>query len=219
MPMIRYMARAADRLRQRGIVDTAIYSGHIARKAVASAYIDLRYLRRLARDRHAQELPGVRPTMHTDYDILNELFDLVPIGADDVLVDVGCGEGRVIAGWLSRGLRNPMFGIEINPRAATLAKSRLKRWPNVAILQGDASETVPSTATLFYLFNTLPTEPLSRLEQRARSIPQARVLIYNFLEPDISCFDSAFWQRDDFSDSTHWKQYRAVLFTRLKTYT
>jgi hypothetical protein len=46
---------------------------------------------------------GAYNVVNTPYAVLPQIF-AGRIGRDDVLVDVGCGKGRVINWWLSRGL-------------------------------------------------------------------------------------------------------------------
>ena len=80
---------------------------------------------------------------------------------DDVLVDVGCGRGRVINHWLKLGLKNKIYGLEIDPSEATKTARRLQKWKNVSIRCGNAIEILPGDATLVYLFNPF-TETLMR---------------------------------------------------------
>lgn len=61
---------------------------------------------------------GANGVYHTDYSVINTIFSLVPIGEQDVLVDVGCGKGRVINYWLSQGYTNKMVGLELDPQVA-----------------------------------------------------------------------------------------------------
>src|SRR5262245_7544268 len=102
---------------------------------------------------HAHQ--GAYFTLSTDYPQLKIVFrsDRVPITADDVLVDVGCGKGRVINYWLMSGHRNRMVGIEIDDDIARLPRRRLRRYPNVSILTGDAVALLPADGTKFYLWN------------------------------------------------------------------
>ncbi len=73
------------------------------------------------------------------------------------LVDVGCGSGGVLAWWLQHGFaHNTLTGIEVNRGLAAWARRRFRSHPQVRILSGDAVRmvsTLPSTRTLFYLFN------------------------------------------------------------------
>jgi Methyltransferase domain len=111
---------------------------------------------------------GINGTQSTDYLQLELLFkaERVPIGDADVLVDVGCGKGRVINFWLRCGHRNPMIGIEIDPEIANLARQRLRRYPNVTILTGDVVDNLPPGATKFYLWNPFGSQAMRRFKAR-----------------------------------------------------
>ncbi len=70
-----------------------------------------------------------------------------------MLVDIGCGKGRVINFWLHQGLTNRLIGLELDPDVATAAQQRLAPYRNVQIIVGDAIENLPTDGTLFYLYN------------------------------------------------------------------
>lgn len=95
---------------------------------------------------------GVQDTANTDYGVLPLIFRDV-IQDSDVLVDIGSGKGRVINWWLSRGLRNSIFGIELDKRVASAAQRRLRRYTNVKIICGDAISKLPANGTIFYIYN------------------------------------------------------------------
>jgi len=50
------------------------------------------------------------------------------ITPSDVLVDIGCGKGRVINWWLGLGLGNRIIGLEIEELLAIEARKRLQRY-------------------------------------------------------------------------------------------
>jgi precorrin-6B methylase 2 len=77
------------------------------------------------------------------------------IEPNDVLVDVGCGKGRVTNWWLSQGLRNRMVGIELDPDVASATEKRLRRFSNVTILNEDATAWMPDDASP----RSLPASP------------------------------------------------------------
>lgn len=95
---------------------------------------------------------GAHSTENSSYSSLKQIFDGV-IKSDDVLVDVGCGRGRVINWWLSQGLRNRIVGIELDENIANQTRHRLRRFENVEIIAGDALEQLPRDASLIYLYN------------------------------------------------------------------
>ncbi len=91
--------------------------------------------------------------VNSDYAALDAVFP-GRISPDDVLVDVGCGRGRVINWWLANGCRNSrIYGLEYDPEVAAITSRRLARYPNVTIVEGDALEHLPADATLMYLYN------------------------------------------------------------------
>jgi len=102
------------------------------------------------------EETGAWGTSSVDYYQMPRLFSAAhgtAIKPSDVLVDVGCGRGRVINWWLSLGLGNSIYGIELDPKFAHEAARRLKSYRNVRIIEGNAIDNIPQDATLFFLFN------------------------------------------------------------------
>ena len=101
-----------------------------------------------SRQRHL----GSHNVANTPYSVLPPMF-AGRVRAGDVLVDVGCGKGRVINWWLSQGLRNRIVGLEMDPEIAAATAKRLRRHSNVTIINADATTSVPGDATLLYLYN------------------------------------------------------------------
>lgn len=99
---------------------------------------------------------GAHGTSSADYYQLRKIFcaeNGIAITPDDVLVDVGCGRGRVLNWWLSLGLGNKIVGIELDERFATEAAHRLQKYSNVSVLCGDAVQLMPEDGTIFHVFN------------------------------------------------------------------
>jgi precorrin-6B methylase 2 len=120
---------------------------------------------------------GANAPGNSDYEVLAQVFDC-RISPDDVLVDVGCGRGRVLNYWLSLGLRNRIYGLEIDHDIALKAARRLRRWPNVSILCGDATRLVPQDASVLYLFNPFQEPVIKRFEEAVRHLPRLRLIVY-----------------------------------------
>src|SRR5262245_8164312 len=76
---------------------------------------------------------GANLTMSADYYHLDKVFAQsgVVVRGEDVLVDIGCGKGRVINYWLDQGYRNRMIGLELDEQITAVARKRLGRYPNV----------------------------------------------------------------------------------------
>jgi hypothetical protein len=130
-----------------------------ARRVLRSTVLDLRcgaYLGGRGPWRYAAS--GALWTQSTPYEALEAIFSAIPIGPEEVLVDVGCGQGRVIHYWLLSGLRNRMIGLEIDPEVAAATAQRFRRRPNVEIRAGDALTALPRDGTIWYLGNPFSRE-------------------------------------------------------------
>jgi SAM-dependent methyltransferase len=138
---------------------------------------------------------GASRVQSTSYAALARLHarNDIRIAPDDVLVDVGCGRGRVINWWLSRGWRNRMVGLELVPRIAGETAERLRRFPNVEIRCGDAVQTVPPEGTFFYLYNPFDAPVMSRfadaLLARADRPRELRIVYFNCRHLDVFADD------------------------------
>jgi SAM-dependent methyltransferase len=115
---------------------------------------DLRFGKVLAGQQpSAGEHVGARPVVNSDYAAL-ELIFRGRLTSDDVLVDVGCGRGRVLNWWLANGFRHSrIVGLEYDPAVAAATKARLAKYPNVTVIQGNALDHLPEDATVMYLYN------------------------------------------------------------------
>ncbi len=135
-----------------------------------NAAIDIRYGELLGgkiETRYA--LLGAYNTENSDYAALSYVFEN-RIKDSDVLVDIGCGKGRVINWWLSRGLRNRIVGIELDERIANQTRQRLRQYKNVTIIAGDAVQNIPAEGTLFYLYNPFAEHVMEAFKRRLMSL-------------------------------------------------
>lgn len=136
---------------------------------IRTLVLDLRYGGYCGGTRAARlGYPGAAATMSTDYHHLDQLFRRAGIRVDpsDVLVDIGCGKGRVINYWLARGYTNRIVGLELDPDVADSVRRRTRSRPNVVIITGDAVENLPGDGTIFYAFNPFDAAVMSRLKAR-----------------------------------------------------
>lgn len=156
---------------------------------VRNLLLDLRFggfLGGSVKTAHAQL--GAYDVSNSDYKALSYLFENRILPAD-VLVDVGCGKGRVLNWWLSRGLTNLLIGLELDERLARRVGTRLRKFPNVRIIGGDAIEHIPVNGTVFYLFNPFDAGVMVRLRDRLEGLePRDRRLIlvyYNCVHIEV----------------------------------
>lgn len=184
--------RAFRRAKTRGVRDTLGYSFRVVQKRLRAAKLDLRYGGRLSgTDQQWTHNPeGRYANAPTDIYALDAMFDRVPISDSDVVVDVGCGDGRVIADLLSRGIESRIIGIELLKDAVEVAARRFRRYPNVQIIHGDGTKAHPE-GTLFYLCNPFSAEPAKAFEQSIRG-RDVRVVYYNFMH--LEAFRPEHWR-------------------------
>ena len=172
------------------------------RRLLENVRLDLRYGGRvlggaIANPGNAQ---GFFHTANTDYRVLSRYFAALELREDDVIVDVGCGKGRLFNFLLSLGVRNRAIGIEINPAVARFTRRRLRRYPQFEIVEANVLELPAIPGTVLFLFNPFSREImarfLARLETRStggesRGRP---VVLYRNAE-DLDLFQqSGFWR-------------------------
>lgn len=134
---------------------------------------------------------------NSDYGAVAETFGRTTIGRDDVIVDVGCGKGRVINYLLSRKTKNRIVGVELDPDIAQSTAHRLRRYRNVTILTGNILDLWPEDATLFYLYNPFGEDVVRSVSQRLKIHPRRFTVIY------YNCVHRAIFEREGFSVEFH----------------
>ncbi|MFA7348744.1 MAG: class I SAM-dependent methyltransferase [Desulfurivibrionaceae bacterium] len=98
-----------------------------------------------------------QPTMALSF---NRLLDTVPLPPDSVLVDFGCGKGRVLLLAVLRGIRKAV-GIEFSPELCAIARNNIKIVEqatgsrlNVAVIEGDVTQyVIEDDQNVFFFFN------------------------------------------------------------------
>jgi hypothetical protein len=189
--------------------------GHIAGKLRALPWVarnlalDLRYGGSLAGTIDSR-FRGASAVTNSQYSVLPHIF-AGRIGANDVLVDVGCGKGRVINWWLSQGLRNRIVGIELDPAVASATASRLRRFANVSIVNEDATTWMPDDATLAYMYSPFGAAVLGRFKDHIAERFEGRGITALYWNPQ---FVDIFF--DDPRFSTHMVDLVSVLDPRIE---
>ena len=119
------------------------------------------------------------PWGNSDYLVLRAIFE-GRVQDGDLLVDVGCGRGRVLNHWLGLRKNVDIVGIEIDPEIASETRRRLGRFANVTVLAGDAAEALPADASLLYLFNPFNGHVMERFKRSvSERCPSATLLYYH----------------------------------------
>ncbi len=109
-------------------------------------------------------------------------LDRVPMNPGDLLVDIGCGDGRVLRGARRRyGVR--ALGFEVNPIAYLMARLRTFGMKGIEIRYSDFWKSALDEADVVfcYLFPDVMKRVADKLEMELR--PGARVVSCNFPLP------------------------------------
>lgn len=98
---------------------------------------------------------GATQTQSTDYRLLDEMFEIVRMRDEDVLLDVGCGEGRVLSYLYLQGFRGKIIGIELDPEIAQIARKRLEGLESIEVFTGNVFDRpdLVARATALFAFN------------------------------------------------------------------
>lgn len=86
---------------------------------------------------------GAHDTSSSFYFVLSGLFRKYPVKDSDVLVDVGCGRGRVITWWLRKGYKNRIISVELDEVIATETGTTFRKHENVEIRCGNIVDCIP----------------------------------------------------------------------------
>ncbi len=141
-------------------------------------------------------------TVSTNYEELEIIFlQKISLQPDDVIIDVGCGKGRVFSYLLYKGFTNKMIGYEINQMVGSKTKKRLSRFKNVEIRCDNIFDDFPRQGNIFYLYNPFKEAMVTEFMHRILEITDRNpIVIYNnpihlgiFDNENFSCevFDTA----------------------------
>lgn len=179
-----YLGRIKARISAEGYARTfqygAMVGADIVKACLRDAYLDLTYSGRLLGGNQTSAFSdlGANDVYHTDYSAMPLIFRNAAISPDDVLVDVGCGKGRVINYWLSTNPGNRIYGLELDPALAAATARQFASRANVRIIAGDAVENLPPEGTVFYFYNPFSEEKVRRFEQKLKTTAGAATVIY-----------------------------------------
>lgn len=98
-----------------------------------------------------------QPTMALSF---NRLLDTIPLPSESVLVDFGCGKGRVLLLAALRGIKKAV-GIEFSPELCEIARNNVRiveqatgSCLNISVIEGDVTHyEIEDDQNIFFLFN------------------------------------------------------------------
>src|SRR4030042_5156614 len=86
--------------------------------------------------------------------LIDTFFELAPVTADDVVYDLGCGDGRLLFSALERGAGR-CVGIDIDPDCVSTAREEAKKRgldQEGAFIESDVLEQDFSKATVIFVY-------------------------------------------------------------------
>jgi precorrin-6B methylase 2 len=109
----------------------------------------------------------------------------VPVVADDVLVDLGAGLGKVaLLAHVFTGAK--ARGVELQPELVGRARQAASRLaPQVAFARGDAREVALDDGSVFFLYLPFTGPVLAGVLQRLRSVASQRAIVVCSLGLDL----------------------------------
>ncbi len=110
-------------------------------------------------------VPELGPFLSTPDDLIEPLLDVAEVGPDDLVVDIGCGDGRLVVASAARGAR--ARGVELDPILVEAARRRADDAgvaDRVEVIEGDGSTLPMADATVALVF--LPAEVMPSVAGR-----------------------------------------------------
>ena len=135
--------------------------------------------------------------------LVDKMLDMAKVTPQDVVVDLGSGDGRTVITAAKRGAR--ALGVEYNPDMVNLAKRNATAAgaDKAQFVQGDIFETDFSKATVVTLF-LLPNLNLKLRPTLLNMRPGTRVVSNSFTMDDASGDDWTADQTETISNCTSW---------------
>ncbi|MCX7747579.1 MAG: hypothetical protein N2645_11945 [Clostridia bacterium] len=196
-----YAYRLKCRVREDGFANTVRYIFHAASYCLngfmRNTLLDFLYSGRSlnGNQKSLYKHLGANDTYHTDYSVMPLIFSQIDIGPQDVLVDVGCGKGRVINYWLSKKYTNKMIGLELDPHIANQTSKQFAAKKNVSVIPGDAISNLPGDGTIFYFYNPFSEEKVREFENKISALSKNRVIRIIYYNPkSIHVFNNGNWK-------------------------
>ena len=116
----------------------------------------------------------------TSPELIEKMLDMAKVTADDFVIDLGSGDGRMVIAAAKRGAR--ALGVEFNPDMVKLSRQNAADAGVAAratFVEGDMFEADISKATVLALF--LLPDNLRRLEPKFRALrPGTRIVVNTF---------------------------------------
>lgn len=114
--------------------------------------------------------------------VVDKIIELADIQDNDVLFDLGSGDGRIVLAGAKKGVT--CTGIEINPLLYYFSKFKIRNFKNAKIIRQNLWETDLSSANILTLY--FMQDKMAKLKEKIKKEmrPGTRVVSYAFTFPD-----------------------------------
>ena len=150
------------------------------------------------------------PSLPTPYPICRGFFCHTAPTADDLVVDLGCGSGRLV---LYGALLTParLCGIELDRGRFEVASRAVEQLglSNATILRGDILEQDWSDGTVFYAFRPLPAETEPVVVDRLHELGRRRAITIGAYRMLPNLFDPAVFESTGRGDLRIYRSHAA----------
>jgi hypothetical protein len=117
-------------------------------------------------------------------EVIQKAVELLHVETDDIVFDVGCGDGRFVCALGALAICKAVIGVEIDEQRGTEAKERIVALGlegSSQIIIGNALEQDYSNGTAFFLY--LVPRGLRILLGIIRKIPRANIKVVTYMSP------------------------------------
>jgi precorrin-6B methylase 2 len=123
------------------------------------------------------------PYVPSPHEVVRKMLELAHAGPDDVLVDLGCGDGRILVSAIREFNVRKAVGYELREDLYKLGLQEIERqrlWDRAKIVFGDLFNADLSEATVITLYLTGTANDRLKPKLRADTRPGARIVSHDF---------------------------------------
>ena len=157
------------------------------------------------------------PYEPTNYSGLDELWDRLRLGPDDVFYDIGCGKARVTCYMATKPIKRAV-GVEYDADLVKTAEANARtlkgRKAKLDVILADATSVDYSDATLIFMFNPFGEEVVRKVAQRLPTDRRLRVCYMGPAHASVFSEDGAFVEEQRFSVPYDLGRAQAIVWTR-----
>lgn len=159
-----------------------------------------------------EDAQDLAPYVATPSPVLDTMLEMAGVGAEDLVYDIGCGDGRIVVAAAARfGARG--VGIDIDPeriRESRENAEKAKVGHLVSFVCGDATKVDISEATVVTLYLLPESNALLRPKLEKELKPGTRVVSHNYVIPG--------WESKEADEARVWdgldKEHVVYLYKR-----